>query len=328
MAHSHPNHPESLRIIFAGTPEFAVVALAKLLDSPHEICAVYTQPDRPAGRGRKLKPGPVKALATQHDIPVQQPTTLKEETALTTLANWQADIMVVVAYGLLLPPKVLALPRLGCINIHASLLPRWRGAAPIQRAILAGDKESGITLMQMDAGLDTGAMLLQKKCPIGPDDTAETLHDRLSHLGAAALIETLQGLQAGTLQGVAQDDAQASYAKKLDKKEARLDWGQNAQTLSRQVRAFNPWPVATTTLIDKSQRDKTLRIWQAQPLAKTVDAPPGTIMQCGKQGIDVACGEGVLRLLKIQLAGGKALKISEFLNGHPDLLTPGMCLAN
>jgi len=313
----------ALRLIFAGTPEFAAVALDALLKAGHKVVAVYTQPDRPAGRGRKLRPSPVKALALQHDIPVFQPSSLKTDEAQQQLAAHKADLMVVAAYGLLLPKAVLDTPRLGCLNIHASLLPRWRGAAPIQRAILAGDEQTGITIMQMDEGLDTGAMLYKLSCPIHASETAGQLHDRLAELGSQALLHTLaQGPE--NMMTEKQDEAMASYAKKLDKAEAVIDWSQAATHIDLQVRAFNPWPVAQTRL-----HGKVLRIWQAQPrhANAAADAEPGTVMNCSKDGIDVACGQGTLSLLQLQLPGGKPLDITALLNGHPDLLRPGTKLS-
>lgn len=309
-----------LRIIFAGTPDFAAVALKALLDSPHEVVAVYTQPDRPAGRGRKLKPGPVKALALQHNIPVCQPMSLKAEQEQDELKKWQADVMVVAAYGLILPEAVLRIPRHGCLNIHASLLPRWRGAAPIQRAILAGDEETGVTIMQMDVGLDTGDMLLKETCPIETSDTAQSLHDRLADIGASTLLKVLNLLPDG-LQPEPQDENQSCYAKKLDKAEARLDWNQPARQLARQVQAFNPWPVAQTRL-----DDKVIRVWQAEPFATQTHAKPGTLLKSDKTGFDVACAQGILHITLLQLPGGKAMDAAALLNGHPDLLLPGVIL--
>ena len=308
--------PSSLRIIFAGTPDFAAEALAALLNTPHKILAVYTQPDRPAGRGRKLKPSPVKQLALEHQRPVLQPATLKTEENIEVLRGFDADVMVVAAYGLLLPPEVLSLPRYGCLNIHASLLPRWRGAAPIQRAILAGDTESGITIMQMDAGLDTGAMLLKKSCPIAPQETSASLHDRLAELGAQAIVEALN--QLSDLEAAPQDESQVTYASKLSKSEALIDWHRSAEELARQVRAFNPWPVAQTIV-----NGQTLRIWTAHPQTGQTEASAGTIIRVDKQGIDVACGKGVLRITRLQPAGSKPMDVTAFLNGRPNMLTPG-----
>ncbi|EIJ42331.1 methionyl-tRNA formyltransferase [Beggiatoa alba B18LD] len=303
------------KIIFAGTPQFSVPCLQVLLDSAHSVCAVYTQPDRPAGRGRQLQASPVKQLALAHQIPVYQPTSLKNAEAQATLAALQADLMVVVAYGLLLPETILNAPRFGCINVHASILPRWRGAAPIQRAILAGDAETGITLMQMDIGLDTGAMLMQAKCLIEPQETGETLHDKLSLLGASVLRQAIDDVEK--LEKTPQDAHYATYARKLEKAEAQLDWTQSALALERAVRAYNPFPMAQTTIAGY-----TLRIGEAQALpAPTNAVTAGEILQITKQGIDVATQDGILRLLKVQKAGGKMLSVADFLNGHQHLLT-------
>ncbi len=315
MSSPQTSHP-SLRLIFAGTPDFAAEALHALIQSPHEIVAVYTQPDRPAGRGQKLTPSPVKQLALQHQLTVLQPVSLKTAEATAQLRALDADVMVVAAYGLILPPEVLEIPRYGCLNIHASLLPRWRGAAPIQRAILAGDSETGITIMQMDKGLDTGAMLLKLTCPITGKDTAASLHDRLASLGAEAIITALD--QLPTLTATPQDDREATYAAKLTKQEAVIDWHRPAEELDRQIRAFNPWPVAQTRV-----NGQTLRIWSAQSLTDKANVPPGTVIGCDKQGIDIACGEGVLRLTWLQPAGSKPMDVAAFLNGRPDWLTPG-----
>ncbi|MCI0508086.1 MAG: methionyl-tRNA formyltransferase [Gammaproteobacteria bacterium] len=302
---------KALDIIFAGTPEFAAASLKALLQTKHNFCAVYTQPDRPAGRGRKLTPSPVKQLALMHDLPVMQPESLKNTEVQQQLRAFNADLMVVVAYGLLLPAAVLQAPRLGCINVHASVLPRWRGAAPIQRAILAGDSQTGVTIMQMDQGLDTGDMLLIRTTPISGEDTAQSLHDRLADIGARALVDCLPLLAENQLQAEKQDNAQATYAAKLQKSEAQIDWRQSAVQIQRLIRAFNPWPVAQT-MVDGN----TLRIWNAQPLQGTSGLAPGTVISESRAGIDVATGHGVLRITQLQLPGGKPLAVSEFVNAH------------
>ncbi|MGD8573547.1 MAG: methionyl-tRNA formyltransferase [Gammaproteobacteria bacterium] len=303
---------EPLRVVFAGTPDFAVPALDALIDWPGaEVVAVYTQPDRPAGRGRKLRPSPVKQRALEQGLPVCQPATLRLAEARRELAAFAPDLMIVVAYGLLLPADVLTLPRLGCLNIHASLLPRWRGAAPIQRAILAGDAETGISIMRMDEGLDTGPVLLARATPIGAGETGGELHDRLSRLGAEALIDALQGLVTGRLEPVIQDDRQASYARKLDKSEALVDWREPAEQIALAVRAFNPWPVCHTRW-----GGETLRIWAARALPEDARGRPGEVLSCTARGVDVATGRGVLRLLRLQLPGGRPLAVEQFANGR------------
>ncbi len=313
-----PTSDAGLRIVFAGTPDFAAIHLQNLLDSPHRVVAVYTQPDRPAGRGKHLSPSPVKQLALAHDIPVYQPQSLKAPEAQAELAALAPDLMVVVAYGLLLPQAVLDTPRHGCINVHASLLPRWRGAAPIQRAIEAGDPESGVTIMQMDAGLDTGAMLIRAHCTIDPDDTGGSLHDKLAELGGPALLDTLTRIQQGTLTPEAQDDSASCYAPKIGKAEAQLDWRQNADALAHKIRAFNPFPVAYTQLAGSDER---LRVWQAR--AESGYGEPGQVLAVGPEGIVVACGSGRLSLQQLQLPGKKAMAVDELLRGHPQLLRPG-----
>jgi len=298
-----------LKIIFAGTPAFAAVALEALLDSGHQVIHVLTQPDRPAGRGLKSQPSAVKQLAQARQLSLAQPATLRDTAVAAQLAALHADIMVVAAYGLLIPAALLTLPRLGCLNIHASLLPRWRGAAPIQRAILAGDRDTGITIMQMDAGLDTGDVLLREVVPIAADDTAQTLHDKLAATGARLIVRVLQDLPAAA----AQDSAQATYAAKISKAEARIDWGRPATEVDRLIRAFNPVPGAYTVW-----NGQILKIWRAQPAdcpASTV--APGTVLEAGVGGILVATGAGAVRLLELQRAGGKRLAPQAFLAGTP-----------
>jgi methionyl-tRNA formyltransferase len=300
-----------MRIVFAGTPEFAVPPLAMLLDGSHDIAAVYTQPDRPAGRGRKPTASPVKQLAEKHGVPVFQPTSLKDPAEQERLRSLTPDLLLVAAYGLILPKAVLDIPRLGCINIHASLLPRWRGAAPIQRAILAGDELTGITIMRIEPRLDAGPMLHKKSCRIGESETAGELHDRLSRLGAEAFEEILPSLESGAVQAEPQDESQATYAAKLEKDEAPLDWSKPAIELERQVRAFNPWPVAET-----GYGEATLRIWRAKALDEPVTAEPGAVLDRDKT-LDVATGRGALRLLEVQQPGGKRISAQDFLNAYP-----------
>jgi methionyl-tRNA formyltransferase len=294
-----------MKLIFAGTPEFAAQALAALIAAGHQLALVLTQPDRPSGRGMALRPSPVKTLALEHGIEVFQPPTLRDAAAQARLQAVGADAMIVAAYGLILPQAVLDLPRFGCINIHASLLPRWRGAAPIQRAILAGDAESGVCIMQMEAGLDTGPVLLSAALPIAADETAGSLHDRLAELGAGLIVAALEKLP---LAPTPQADCGVTYAAKIEKSEAMLDWNQSAQQLARQVRAFNPFPGALATLGQLS-----VKVWRAS--AEAGEGSPGTILASDRAGILVACGEGALRLTELQKAGGKRLSAAQFLAG-------------
>ena len=310
-----------LKIIFAGTPDFAARHLDALLASEHQVVGVFTQPDRPAGRGNKLTPSPVKTLAQTHAIPVFQPKSLRPAENQQLVADLQADVMVVVAYGLILPQAVLAMPRLGCINVHGSLLPRWRGAAPIQRSLWAGDSETGVTIMQMDVGLDTGDMLYKLSCPITAQDTSATLYDKLAQLGPQGLLETLAQLAEGRAQPEKQDDAQANYAEKLSKEEARLDWQLSAAQLERCIRAFNPWPVSYFLI-----EDQPVKVWQATVLPH-VAKQPGEIIAADKQGIQVATAEGVLNLQLLQPAGKKAMSAQDLLNSRREWFTPGRILA-
>ncbi|WP_291971847.1 methionyl-tRNA formyltransferase [Candidatus Symbiopectobacterium sp.] len=311
-----------LRIIFAGTPDFAARHLDALLASPHQVVGVFTQPDRPAGRGNKLTPSPVKVLAEQHGVPVLQPKSLRTAENQQLVADLQADIMVVVAYGLILPQAVLDMQRLGCINVHGSLLPRWRGAAPIQRSLWAGDAETGVTIMQMDAGLDTGAMLHKLSCPITPQDTSASLYDRLAELGPLGLLTTLASLAQGTAVAEKQDDSLANYAEKLSKEEAKLDWSLSAEQLERCIRAFNPWPVSYITI-----DEQPVKVWKASALDTNHSAQPGTIISADKQGIQVATAQGVLNLLQLQPAGKKPMSVQDLLNSRREWFTPGNVLA-
>ncbi len=310
-----------MKLIFAGTPEFALPSLQALLSSTHQICAVYTQPDRPAGRGRKLLMSPVKKLALENKLPVYQPISLRNANEQKQLATFHADLAVVVAYGLILPSAVLSIPRFGCVNVHASLLPRWRGAAPIQRAILAGDRETGITIMQMDEGLDTGEMIKKFSCTIEPNDTNQTLQDRLADLGARALLESLSLIESGSYRSEPQNEKDSTYAKKINKSEAEIDWEKPAVFLDRMVRAFHPKPVARVVL-GKS----ILRVCKAEVLDETTSEKPGLILKADREGIDVATKEGVLRLLEVQWPGGRCLPISSFIHGKSELFHVGAIL--
>ena len=301
-----------LRVIFAGTPAFSVDAMAAIHAAGHEICAVYTQPDRPAGRGRKLMPGPVKAWALEKSIEVRQPLSLKSEEDQLALAALDADVMVVVAYGLLLPKAVLDAPRYGCINIHASLLPRWRGAAPIQRAIQAGDTETGVTIMQMDEGLDTGDMLLWELEPINDETTTEQLHDKLAYLGSRLIVDALDQVMGGLISPQPQPELGVTYAHKMQKAEAEIDWNKSAHQILRQINAFNPWPVAQTVW-----NDKVLRVWGAKMGQKRSICKPGSITAATADGIAVATDNGELLVTRVQLAGKKPMDVGEFLKANP-----------
>jgi methionyl-tRNA formyltransferase len=307
-----------VRLVFAGTPDFAATALNALLQTDHEVVGVYSQPDRPSGRGRKLIPSPVKQAALDAGIAVFQPQSLKTPEAQAELKALEADVMIVAAYGLILPQAVLDIPRHGCLNIHASLLPRWRGAAPIQRAIAAGDRETGITIMQMDAGLDTGDMLLKLSTPIVDSDTGGSLHDRLADLGGQAIIDSLAVLEDDSLTPEAQDDQQACYASKLSKEEGHLDWTEDATALSLRIRAFNPWPGTYT-----DAGGQRIRIHAAEVIDITSDRHPGTVVERSRDGIDIACGLDVLRVTRLQLPGSRPQSVSDLINGGKDILLAG-----
>ncbi len=308
----------SLKIIFAGTPEFAARSLEALLDSHHEVISVFTQPDRPSGRGRELKPSAVKVVALERGLSVYQPQSMKNESVQDQLKAMVPDLMVVAAYGLILPEAVLKIPRLGCINVHASLLPRWRGAAPIQRAIEAGDQETGITIMQMDAGLDTGVMLWKRECLIGPADTSAILFKNLADLGGEALLEALDRIEKGQSVAESQDSMKATYATKISKQEAELDWKLSAEKLELKVRALNPWPVATTPF-----RNEPLKIWNARALEMLEGFEPGQIVNLSKQGLEISCGVGRLLITELQLPGKRVQSAADFINAHGSVLKVG-----
>lgn len=309
----------SLRIIFAGTPSFGLPSLNALHQSEHNICAVYTQPDRPAGRGRRLQLSSVKEWALAHHYPVYQPANFKSDEAIEALLALKADVMVVIAYGLILPKIVLNAPRLGCVNVHASLLPRWRGASPIQQAICSGDTQSGVTIMQMDEGMDTGAMLQSVPCAIAPNDTAATLHDRLSILSAAPLLDCLHALVQGSLSPTPQDDSQASYAPKIIKDDAKINWDQPSATIDCIIRGYNPWPMAYC-----HYQDSNIKVLSGSILAASNAAhPPGTIVRIDKQGIAVACKEGVYNIEQLQIPGRKAMSVAQWLNGSKQRIKVG-----
>ncbi len=299
----------SLSIVYAGTPEFAVPALEALAASSHTVVAVYTQPDRSSGRGRKIHFSPVKETAIKHHIPVYQPLNFRSEEAVDALLQLKPDLMVVAAYGLILPTSVLTIPKYGCINIHASLLPRWRGAAPIHRAIAAGDETTGITIMQMNEGLDTGDMLLTQACEITPSSTTEQLLPQLADMGAAAMIEVITQIEQGLITALPQDDAASCYAPKVSKADAIIDWQQSAEQVVRVVNAYNPWPTAQTML-----DEQVLKVWLATAESKTHDKPPGTVLSCNKTGLLVAAGQGVVRISEIQLPGSRRMRVADYLN--------------
>tara|TARA_B110000091_G_scaffold203465_1_gene236975 strand:+ start:486 stop:1439 length:954 start_codon:yes stop_codon:yes gene_type:complete len=310
---------QPLRIIFAGTPDFAARHLQALIQSEHQIVGVYSQPDRPAGRGKKLKASEVKELALEHNLPVFQPQSLKNDEALAELTSLNADIVIVVAYGLILPKAILEAPRLGCLNVHGSILPRWRGAAPIQRAIWAGDEQTGVTIMQMDEGLDTGDMLHISRCPISTTETSASLYTKLAELGPDALIETINKLANGEITPEPQNDELANYAKKLSKEEADIDWSMSALQIERNIRSFNPWPMCFTQM-----GGQTVKIHQAQVMLQSGD--PGQILSSDKNGVVVACGEHALCITQLQPQGKKPMAINDFLNGRSDWVTPGTIL--
>lgn len=318
---------QALRVVFAGTPEFAAKHLQALIDSSHQVVAVYTQPDRPAGRGKKLQASAVKILAEQHELPVFQPQSLRPEEQQQLLATLNADVMVVVAYGLLLPQSILDTPALGCINVHGSLLPRWRGAAPIQRAIWAGDKESGVAIMQMEAGLDTGPVLAEHRCTIADDETSSSLYYKLEQLGPETLLSVLDNLPAMQQTAEPQSEALATYAKKLSKEEGKIDWTLDAGQLERNVRAFNPWPMAFFAIDGFKGNQSTVKVYAAEVLPARPEAKPGTILEASAKGLDIACGDGVLRILEAQVPGKKPQPIATIINGYGAVFSEGKQLS-
>ena len=318
-----PQTTSPLNIIFAGTPDFAATHLKALIDSNHNVIAVFSQPDRPAGRGNKLTASPVKQLAIENNLPIYQPATLKTEENQQIIANLNADIMIVVAYGLILPQAVLDMPKFGCLNVHGSLLPKWRGAAPIQRACWAGDSETGITIMQMDAGLDTGDMLYKLACPIESSDTSATLYEKLAKLGPQALLETLALINQGKIKPEKQQQSQATYAEKLSKQEAKLDWNLSAIQLERYVRAFNPWPVSYFEV-----NGEPIKVWQAEVMATQHNQPVGTILQADKKGICIATSDGSLNMTILQPAGKKPMSAQDLLNSRKSWFEVGKILGS
>ncbi|RKF22194.1 methionyl-tRNA formyltransferase [Alginatibacterium sediminis] len=310
-----------LRIVFAGTPDFAAKHLLALIESKHEVVAVYSPPDKPAGRGKKLQSSAVKLLAQSHNLPIYQPQNFKNADDISHLSALNADVMVVVAYGLLLPKAVLDTPRLGCINVHGSILPRWRGAAPIQRAIWAGDSETGVTIMQMDEGLDTGDMLLIQRCAISNDETSASLYEKLALAGPSALVDAMNQLSAGQLEAVVQDDSLSNYAKKLSKAEAKVDWSDSAQHIERCIRAFNPWPMSYF-----EHQNQAIKLWRGKTLSNDSNAKPGTIVKADKQGIEIKCGDGSLLIESLQLPGKKAMSAQDVLNSRREMFAVGSTL--
>ena len=308
----------SLNIIFAGTPNFAATTLQALINSRHKVVAVYTKPDSSKGRGRKRHASPIKELALTHHIPVHQPKTLRYKKVQNELATLNADVMIVIAYGLILPKSVLGTPKHGCLNVHASLLPRWRGAAPIQRAILAGDQETGITIMQMDEGLDTGDMLFSVATKITHDDTAITLHDRLAHMGADALLTNLNLLEQNKLKPISQNDSKATYAEKILKSDGNINWQEPAEIIARKIRAFSPWPGTFF-----NYKNQVIKIWRSAIITTPSQEKPGTIININTTGIDITTAENTCRIKKLQLPGGKPITVQDFLNAHPNFFSLG-----
>ena len=308
---------KELRVIFAGTPVFAAKHLEALLEQKYNAVACYTQPDRPAGRGKKLQPSAVKQVALEHDIPVCQPLSLKNDEAQTELESWNADLMIVVAYGLLLPKAALDAPKFGCINVHGSILPKWRGAAPIQRSVLAGDKETGVTIMQMDVGLDTGDMLLIETCPITAEDTSGSIYTKLEQIGPSALLKTVEQIADGSVVAEKQNDELATYAHKLTKQEAEIDWSESAKLIDQKVRGYQPWPVAFTKISDNA-----IKVWQVE-VVQASNKPAGEIISADKSGIVVSTGDGAINILQLQPPGKKAMSAADFLNGRADWVKPG-----
>lgn len=311
-----------MKIIFAGTPEFALPALKKLLNSDHEICAVYTKPDKPSGRGQKVSPSPIKTFALESNLPIYQPESLKNPESQKEMQELNADLLVNVAYGMLLPKQILNIPKFGCINIHPSLLPLWRGAAPIQRSILAGDTITGVTIMEMDVGLDTGDIYKQTELPIDTKDTSTTLFNKAATLGSEMLLEVINKIENKTAITIKQDNSKSTYANKISKDEAKIDWSKSAKEIDQMIRAFNPWPIAYMEF-----HNKNIRIWESDYISHSNSTtPPGTIINTNKNSIDVMTGSGLLRILKIQIPGSKILSSEQILNGHKDTFTIGKVL--